>query len=103
MKPVQPGMVIVRTDHSINRTDAGVWLPDSDGYNNHKRTGTVREVGPGCYSVKKGDRVYLPAYKTYLVHDGDGDRPPQLDILMYEEDIIGNVKDYGQPTEPSSK
>jgi len=92
--PIEPLYDRVFVEKDKVETEDGFFLPDS--VKGRAVTGTVVAVGPGRYSVDKGecmpmylkvgDRVFLKAFDGYIVKFQD------LEVFVFaEQEIIGRL------------
>ncbi|MFW5653893.1 MAG: co-chaperone GroES [Planctomycetota bacterium] len=82
--------IIVRRDEAVEKTDSGIYLPESA--KDTPKTGVIQAVGQGRlntdtgeyspFTVKQGDRVLFTSYAgTEIKVDGD-------DLLIMSEDEV---------------
>lgn len=86
--------VLVKRDDAVEKTDSGLYLPESA--KDKPKTGTIEAIGQGRFnehtgnynelSVKKGDRVLFTSYAgTEVKLDG------QELLLMSESEILAVI------------
>lgn len=86
--------IIVRRDEAEDRTDSGIFLPESS--KDRPKTGVIEAVGDGALNtdtgeripltVKEGDRVIFTSYAGSEVKLGQDEL-----LIMSEDDILAIV------------
>lgn len=86
--------ILVRRDEADDRTDSGIFLPESS--KDKPKTGIIEAVGNGKINtdtgsrtpltVKKGDRVIFSSYAGTEVKLGDDEL-----LIMSEDDVLAIV------------
>lgn len=86
--------ILVRRDEAEDRTDSGIFLPESS--KDKPKTGVIEAVGDGKIntdtgsrtplSVKKGDRVIFSSYAGTEVKLADDEL-----LIMSEDDVLAIV------------
>jgi chaperonin GroES len=92
--------VVVRRDAVKDRTDGGVFLPQSS-LNHKEQLGTIVSVGPGRTTpegvlvpldIRRGDRVIITSYAGLELRDPNHSRSEEDEyVILREDDILAVI------------
>ena len=95
IRPLHDKIIVLR-DEAEDRTESGIFLPESS--KDKPRTGTVKAVGDGALNTDTGERIPLSVKKNDKVifssYAGSEVKIDGVDLLiMSEDDVLAIVDD----------